>query len=597
MSASISVQKFGSSVLKDEADLSRAVHAVYADLRRGRRVVAIVSAIGATTDRLLDEARSSLDVSAAPDARVLARLLATGEARAAALFSLALERAGIPVALLGSDNAGIVTEGELLDAHPIGLDEELLLQELAAKPVVVLPGFVGRRVDGELTLLGRGGSDLTAVFVAGRLRAERCILFKDVDGLYEWDPSEAEAEAERPRRFARASYADALALPGGIVQHKAVATARDMGLAFEVGSLVPEAPSTQVGAGASVFEDAVAGERRSPLRVGLLGLGTVGGGVAEHLAKLAPHFEVKAVLVRDLAKHVGRGRDTACRVATNLITDDPAKFFEMPLDLVVEALGGVEPANELVARALDKRLHVVTANKALLAVFGTELAKRAKSQGVSLLSSAAVGGGVPMLETALRLGPVSKIEGVLNGTSSFVLDRLAAGDDLQAAVGAAQDLGLAEADPTLDLDGTDVAHKIELLVQAAFGACEVEWQRRAGVEAASSELFERARTRGGSVKLVARAVPVDWDPDANAGKVQRVRVDVAPMVLGASHPLAHLRGAGSGVLFEIPGEGTCVVTGEGAGRWPTAESVVGDLLELHESVCALGAIERSLGGA
>lgn len=589
MKQAISVQKFGSSVLRDEADLTQAVHAIYADLRLGRRVVAVVSAIGATTDRLLAEARATTE---APDARVLARLLATGEARAAALLALALERAGLPVALLGSENAGIVTEGDLLDARPIGLDEVLLRGELAARSIVVLPGFVGRRADGELTLLGRGGSDLSAVFVAGRLGAERCVLFKDVAGIFEWDPSDADLGT--PRRFAVCSYADALELSGGIVQHKAVAAARELGLAFEVGGLdAPEGARTWVGPGPSRFEATSVATR--PLRVGLLGLGTVGGGVYEHLLKQSSSFEVTSILVRDRDKHVRAGRAVATGLVPELVTADPEEFFRAELDLVVEALGGEEPAGALLARALEAGLHVVSANKAALAAHGQALRTRATEERLLLLTSAAVGGVVPMLEAARRVaasGPwpaVTMLEGVLNGTSSFVLDRLAEGEALSDAVLAAQDRGLAEADPGLDLDGTDVAHKLELLARATFGDCELVWTRKVGVEAAETALFASARACAGSVKLVARAVPlVGSEPESP----RVVHLEVAPMVLAGAHPLASLRGAGNGVSFDLPGQEPLVLFGEGAGRWPTAESVVGDLLEVLAHVRATRAEGR-----
>lgn len=577
MKPAVSVLKFGSSVLREEADLTCAVHAIFADLRRGRRVVAVVSAIGATTDRLLAEARAATE---APDARLLARLLATGEARAAALLGLALERAGLPVALLGPENAGIVTEGDLLDAHPIGLDEERLFGELAARPVLVLPGFVGRRLDGELTLLGRGGSDLSAVFVAGRLGAERCVLFKDVEGLFEWDPSDTQRAL--PRRFAACSYADVLALPGGIVQKKAIATARELGLVFEVGCLgARPGGRTLVGPGPSRFAPLPgSGADERPLRVGLLGLGTVGGGVHAHLLPLGSQFTIASILVRDRAKHVVAGRARAAELVPELVTDDPDGFFAAELDVVVEALGGEEPAGSLVARALEAGLHVVSANKAALAARWDELVQLAAARDVRLLASAAVGGVVPMLETARRLfavgpGHVASLEGVLNGTSSFVLGRLAEGDDLASAVHAAQDRGLAEADPRLDLDGTDVAHKLELLARATFGPAKCVWGKRMGVEAAGPELFEAVRVRGGSVKLVARAVRLE--PGG-------VRLDVAPIVLSGNHPLAGLRGAGNGVLFELSGEGPLVLFGEGAGRWPTAESVLGDLYEVWADV-------------
>lgn len=568
MKRPISVLKFGSSVLEREADLVRAVHAIFAELRAGHAVIAVVSALGNTTDELLAEARSA---TFAPDPRVLARLLATGEARAAALLSLAVERAGLPVGLLGAENAGILTEGPLLDAAPIGLDEDLLHGELAKAPIVVLPGFVGRRVDGELSLLGRGGSDLTAVYVAGRLGAARCILFKDVDGLFEWDP--AQVERGRPRRFANCTYADVLALPEGIVQHKAVTTARALGLTFEVGTLLAS-ERTRVSAEPSTWAPPADAAPVGPLRVALLGLGTVGGGVLQHLCGFPDGFEVRHIVVRDLAKHTGAGRAADLGLDPRVFTTNFADV--QGVDLVIEALGGVEPAADWIAACLKRGVHVVTANKAAVAARVAELEALADQSGAVFATSAAVGGVVPALETARRLcadptQSVRSIEGVLNGTSSFVLDRLALGEALGEAVAAAQERGFAEADPTLDLDGSDVAHKLELLARATFGpAATLEWQRLEGLAAASEADFAAAQRSGGIVRLVARAT----------AQASTVMLEVGPQVLAGEHPLGRASGASNGVCFELTGAGVVTLTGAGAGRWPTAESVMGDVLEL-----------------
>src|SRR5689334_16886476 len=158
----IKVLKFGSSVLRSEEDLSLAVHEIYREWRRGARVLAVVSAFGDTTDRLLARAES---LCPEPEPSALAALLATGEATSAALLGLALARAGLPVKVLDPAQAGLLTDGGRLDAALISADIERLHEELQSA-VVVLPGFVGRDAEGGATLLGRGGSDLTALFLA-----------------------------------------------------------------------------------------------------------------------------------------------------------------------------------------------------------------------------------------------------------------------------------------------------------------------------------------------------------------------------------------------------------------------------------------------
>src|SRR5215218_131446 len=180
----IKVLKFGSSVLRAEEDLPLAVHEIYREWRRGAQVLAVVSAFGDTTDGLLARAES---LCPGPEPAALAALLATGEANAAALLGLALARAGIPARVLDPAQAGLRTRGGRLDAELVSADVGRLGEELR-RGVVVLPGFVGRDADGGTTLLGRGGSDLTALFLAERLEG-RCVLVKDVDGLYTADPA------------------------------------------------------------------------------------------------------------------------------------------------------------------------------------------------------------------------------------------------------------------------------------------------------------------------------------------------------------------------------------------------------------------------
>ena len=215
-------------MLRGAEDLELAVAAIRAERAAGHAVVAVVSAFGGTTDALLAEARAA-ELAPAP----FVSLVASGEGHAAAELGAALAAAGIAAGSLRAEETGITTTGARLDAAPVGFDPAPLTAELARAPVVVLPGFVAPRADGTLSLLGRGGSDLTAVFVAGHLRAARCVLFKDVDGLYEWDP--LDAERGTPRRYARATWADVLALPERVVQHKAVHAARALGVRFELG--------------------------------------------------------------------------------------------------------------------------------------------------------------------------------------------------------------------------------------------------------------------------------------------------------------------------------------------------------------------------
>jgi homoserine dehydrogenase len=233
------VLKFGSSVLRGEQDLPAVVNEIYNWWLPGFSVVAVVSAFGNTTDELAQCAHS---VCNEPQAELLAELLATGEAASSTLLGLALQQAGIPATVLNAEKARLTTIGPLLDAELKGLDKARLFADLQ-NGVVVLPGFVGRGNDGVTTLLGRGGSDLTALFVSHQLGGH-CRLVKDVDGLYTSDPNKLSAAIAR--RFVQVSYETARQVGGSVVQIKAIDFAEKHRLAFTISS-IGSAISTEVG--------------------------------------------------------------------------------------------------------------------------------------------------------------------------------------------------------------------------------------------------------------------------------------------------------------------------------------------------------------
>ena len=233
------VLKFGSSVLRSEDDLPRAVEEIVRFRRVGCDVVAVVSAIGKTTDLLLEKAHR---ISKNPEPSALALMVATGEDVAASFLTMALEEAGVPVALMEPVGIGLRVEGPPLDAKPCGLDTARVRQALEHGAVGVVPGFYGRGPDGKIYLLGRGGSDLTALHLAHRLEAD-CRLLKNVDGVYDDDPGNPGRGA---RRYEQLSYEDALALQARVVQEKALRFALEHAIAFEVAALGAER-STRVG--------------------------------------------------------------------------------------------------------------------------------------------------------------------------------------------------------------------------------------------------------------------------------------------------------------------------------------------------------------
>jgi homoserine dehydrogenase len=225
----VSVVKLGSSVLAGEADLPGLVAELAEELAAGFRIVAVVSARGGVTDRLDAEARR---IAPTPDPHAYAALLATGEAHSVAALALAATAAGLRARPLDARELGLRTTGDSRDAVPQGVRRRPLHAGLAAHDVLVVPGFVGQDAAGRVTLLGRGGSDLTAIFLAHALGADRCRLLKDVQGWFVRDP----ARGPTPR-YRELSWDDAIVAPAPIVQAKAVRFARDLGRPFEVAGL------------------------------------------------------------------------------------------------------------------------------------------------------------------------------------------------------------------------------------------------------------------------------------------------------------------------------------------------------------------------
>lgn len=314
---------------------------------------------------------------------------------------------------------------------------------------------------------------------------------------------------------------------------------------------------------------------RPPLRVALLGCGTVGGGVLERLLARPDLFHVTGVAVRNLERARLSG------VPRHLLGAGPVALAEGEADVVVELLGGREPALSAVARALELGKSVVTANKALLAEEIDSLERLAARSGARLLYSASVGGALPALEAVrqyanARARRIRAVSGVLNGTCNYVLDRLSAGDSFEDAVAAAQTAGFAEADPTLDLDGSDTAQKLALLAREAFGVLP-RWDAipRLGIAGAAR--------RGRTVRLVARA------EQTPAG----LRASVQPVEVPRSHPFARISGAGNALRIETTDGEVVDLSAQGAGRWPTCESVMADLHEL----AAVRLIEAEEGAA
>lgn len=560
----IVVLKFGSSVLSDPNALPAAVLEIYREIRRGRRVVAVVSAFGNRTDELLGAARSLCEE---PDPACLARLLETGEAESAALLGLALEQAGVPARILDAGQIGLTTSGEVLDAEPLDFDGVRVRQDLLDVPVVVVPGFSGKLKDGAPALLGRGGSDLTALFLARGLRAAECRLLKDVDGLLK---VRADGSLDHGTRYATAHYDECLRVGGPLIQPKAVEYAARYDLRFTIARCGSHR-GTLAGPVESRFE--TVDPAPAPTRVVLGGLGTVGLGVFRWLDRLRDDFQVVGILVRDTAGT--RPRD----VPAHLLMSSVDQLLAAGPQLVVEAVGGTGVAAELVHRARAAGCRVVSANKQLLAI-EPDLLRAAGGPGTRLLASAAVGGSLPVLEVVGALSEredIIAVKGILNGTCNFILDRVNDGADYASALAEAQVRGLAEADPHLDVSGLDCVYKLALLATRAFGkAVTVDGITCEGLEGLTPERLAEAAASDGELKLVATA------RHSADGITARVRLEILP----AYHPLYGCRREANRCVAETAGHRQVVIDGKGAGRWPTTVSVLGDVLQGRRALLA-----------
>ena len=318
--------------------------------------------------------------------------------------------------------------------------------------------------------------------------------------------------------------------------------------------------------------------------IGLLGLGTVGAGVASILNSpegrhpLIADLELVRVAVRDLQ----RSRPVA--IPTDRLTTDPNEVVDDPnVHVVVEVIGGIEPARTLIMRAISAGKSVVTANKAVIARHGEEIAAAAAAAGVYVLIEAAVGGGIPIIEPlkqSLGSNRIERVSGIINGTTNYILSRMAdEGADYHAVLKEAQELGYAEADPAADVDGHDAADKIAILAGLAFGGpIERSAVPTTGISNLQGRDVDYATQLGYGVKLLAVAERLESDADPMGSLPLGVRVQ--PTLVPKDHPLAGVSGVNNAILVEGDPIGRVMFYGPGAGSGPTASAVVADILNI-----------------
>jgi homoserine dehydrogenase len=332
-------------------------------------------------------------------------------------------------------------------------------------------------------------------------------------------------------------------------------------------------------------------------KVGLLGVGTVGTGTAQILLNpegrqpLLQEIEIHRVGVRSLDK------PRQVQLPPELLTTDLESIVTDPgVDIVVEVMGGLEPARSLILKAIAQGKHVVTANKAVISRYGAEIFTAAEEAGVYVLLEAAVGGGIPViqpLKQSLGVNRIQSVIGIVNGTTNYILTRMQTeGGEFTDILADAQKLGYAEADPTADVDGLDAADKIAILASLAFaGRIKLDDVYCEGIRQVSAADISYAQKLGFVIKLLAFAkrekIAVSATPDA-----EMLQVRVHPTLLPKTHPLASINGVYNAILVEGDPIGQVVFSGPGAGSGPTASAVVSDILNIAAVLKTAGESHR-----
>jgi homoserine dehydrogenase len=319
-------------------------------------------------------------------------------------------------------------------------------------------------------------------------------------------------------------------------------------------------------------------------KVGILGMGTVGTGVAKILLdpvgrhSLLHEVEICRVGVRSL----NRGREI--NLNPSVYTENLESIVTDPeIDVVIELIGGIEPARSLILQAIAHGKHIVTANKAVLARYGDKIFTAAKAQGVYVMLEASVAGGIPIiqiLKQSLGGNKITAITGIINGTTNYILSRMSVNpnESFEEILADAQALGYAEADPTADVDGYDAADKIAILASLAFGdRIKLEQIYREGIRHVSSTDVARATELGFVIKLLAIARNSD-----NKG----LEIRVHPTLVPKDHPLASINGVTNAITVTGDPIGSVVFSGAGAGMGATASAVVADLINVLASIKA-----------
>ena len=321
----------------------------------------------------------------------------------------------------------------------------------------------------------------------------------------------------------------------------------------------------------------------SKFRVGIVGFGTVGKGIYKILKSNNDlHPIIKEIEIAKVAvKNIGKKRDIA--LEKELLTNNPYELVADPLiDVIVEVMGGIDMAKDIILKSLEAGKSVVTANKAVIARYGDEIYRTAKNNGVYVLTEAAVCGGIPIIEPlkrSLKSNQIKKMVGIINGTTNFILSKMTNEKaDYEETLKLAQSLGFAEFDPTADVEGFDAADKISILSELAFGGkINRNYISTEGISKIDLKDIEYANKLGFEIKLIAYSERHQIQSEGYLS----LNIWVAPSLIPKSHPLATVEGVNNAILIEGDPIGEIMLYGPGAGSGPTASSVVSDIINLQ----------------
>ncbi|MBM0103703.1 hypothetical protein JM946_03060 [Steroidobacter sp. S1-65] len=523
MAGDIIVLKFGGSVLRSHADVPTAVHEIYRWYRAGWRVV------------------------------VIAQPTAAGDGAFAAVFGSALDRVGIPARMVDLRE---VCSSTLLDGSTSRLRVTQLQTSLKLAPVLVLAGLAHDRLCG-LPISEPQDSDHFAVYLAHALRANRCRLLKDVDGVYEADP--AVAPPSSLQRFSALGYSDALELATTLIQPNTVRLLDRYSARAEVAAIASPYESVIGRFGRTPAQRAAV----TPTRVLMLGRGEIGRGIHDRIAAMSEHFTIVGALIRDRCKHAAP--------STVLFDSVNAAMNQQP-DVVIDALPGLEPAHSLVSHFLERGVSVISANIPLMAELGRKLGGLAARCNAYLKYSAAVGGSAPMLETLrreLHHHDVSSISVVFSGLANQLLDRCAQGIPLNELIlNAAGETGAGRLHE--ELSGAHAVHKLRVLSRHAFGR-DPDALRVAALDVEALQRACDGLTENCTLRLVARAWKISH---CVFGQLQME-------TLGKYDPLAQGSPEWNKLLITRSNGQELLIQGRGAGRWPVTEALMADLLDVR----------------